>query len=448
MQQKDCKSHLYISLNGMKKITILFILTLLLRAPGSFAQPCSLPGMTPSSAIPVCGTAVFSQDLVTDCTGPDIAIRGCNIGVTSSKSFWYKFTCFQSGTLGFLITGRSNTDDYDWSLLDVTGRNPNDVFTNNSLQVSLNIYGTGGNGSGAPFPNSPTGCRASGSGDVHCEGDASGNSPFNRMPNLIAGHEYLLMVTNWTTGSTQGYDLSFSGGTASITDPLEPHLKTASASCDGTQVKIKLNKKMKCSSLATDGSDFTINSAGVNIIGATGFGCSNGFDMDSVLLTLNNPLAPGNYTITMRNGADANTLKDNCDRLVPVGENIPLTVFPIIPTPMDSLTKIGCAPVVLQLVFKKPMQCGSIAPDGSDFRVTGPAAVTVTAATGSCSGGLSSVISVQLSSPLQLGGIYTILLQNGSDGNTILDECSQQTPAGSSISFVVSDTVNANFTYN
>ena len=115
---------------------------------------------------------------------------------------------------------------------------------------------------------------------------------------------------------------------------------------------------------------------------------------------------------------------------------------------MDSLTKIGCAPSALQLVFKKPMQCSSVAADGSDFVITGPVPVTISSAAGTCVGGLSSSITVQLSAPLQVGGTYTITLRNGTDGNTILDECSQQTPAGSAISFAVSDTVNADFTYN
>lgn len=412
----------------------------------AFTQPCSLPGMTPSSAIPVCGTTPFVQPELANCTGQPVAIRGCTITATSDRAFWYKFTCYQTGTLGFVIRGVNVNDDYDWCLYDITGRNPNEVFTNSALQVSLNLYGIGGE-TNPPFPQTPTGCVPNGSGDVHCEGAAATNTPFNRMPTITQGREYLLMVNNFTV-STQGYTLTFTGGTASITDPLMPRLSRASAACDSRQVRVKLNKKMKCNSLAADGSDFSINDPGNAVVSATGVRCSAGFDMDSVIITMANPIPPGNYTVTARLGVDNNTMLDYCDRAVPVGDNVPLVVPPILPTPMDSLTRPGCAPASLQLVFSKPIQCNSIAPDGSDFTVTGPTPVTVTSATGTCSGGLSAVITVQLAGPIQAGGTYRITLQNGSDGNTLIDECTLQTPAGSFINFNISDTVNADFTYN
>lgn len=430
----------------MRKILLVLLLMISI-TPALLAQACSLPGMTPGSAIPVCGTAVFQQLSVTNCTGPNVASRGCSIGVTSSSSFWYKFTCYSSGTLGFLMSGISNTDDYDWCLFDITGRDPNEVFSNSALQVSLNIYGTSGNGSGAPFPNSPTGCKPGASGDVHCEGDQGSNTPFNRMPNITVGHEYLLMVTNWSQ-STAGYSLSFSGGTASITDPLDPHMKYATPFCDPRLVKLKLNKKMLCKSLAVNGSDFTLALPGFSVVSAQGIGCSNGFDMDSVLITLNAPLPAGNYDLIIQDGTDGNTLEDYCGRKIPIGEKVPFTIAPPVPTPMDSLTKPGCANNTLELIFRKPIQCASIAADGSDFLLSGPSAVAVASAAGTCSSGSTNKITVQLSAPLQVGGTYTITLRRGSDGNTLLDECSLETPAGSAISFAVKDTVNADFTYN
>jgi gliding motility-associated-like protein len=416
-----------------------------------FAQNCStLIGQNPTMAIPVCGTKTFHQNGAASCTGNIIPSNSSCTTYSSDNSFWYKFHCYQTGTLGFIINGTVPEADYDWEVFDVTGRNPNDVFTDRSLMVSLNLYGI--SFANPPFPNYPTGTSASGSGNIHCEGHTN---PFNEMPVIIQGHDYLLMVTNYkSTGS--GYDLTFGGGTANITDPLQPHLLTARAACDGTQAIIKLNKKILCNSLSADGSEFTISPAVTNVIGASGYGCSNGFDMDSLIITLDRSLPPGNYTIIIKNGsADNNTLKDYCDLLIPVDENIPLVVFPVFPTPMDSITKPGCAADELQLDFSKQLRwirCNSIAADGSDFRVTlisGTSPVTVIGASGVCNAeGLTAVIKVKLSAPIQTKGTYRITLQTSTvDGNTIINECGQQTPAGTSLVFSTKDTVNADFTY-
>ena len=419
----------------------------------AYAQPCStIPGMSPGNALPVCGTSVFHQDVVINCSGSNVAQVGCSVGASSESSFWYKFTCFQTGTLGFLISGLSSTDDYDWVLFDITGRNPNDVFTNSSLAISINLYGAGGGT--VPFPESPTGCRPGATGNVHCEGNDNGNTPFNEMPTITAGRNYLLMVTNWTR-STAGYDLSFTGGSASITDPKEPHLESARAACDGTQATIKLNKKMKCNSLTASGSEFTITPPLANVVSAVALGCTASFDMDSLILTLDAPLPPGTYSINISNGTDGNTILDNCDRGIPVGESIPMIVYPLIPTPMDSISKLGCEPDEIQLVFRKNIQCSSIAPDGSDFDVTilaGSEPVTVVSASGNCNAdGLTSIIKVKLatalSAPIKTKGTYQIRLKTGNDGNTIIDECGQETPAGATLIFNTKDTVNADFSY-
>ena len=436
----------------IKRIPALIVFLFLI-AFKSYAQPCSLPGMTPDNAIPVCGISVFHQSNVDNCTGLDVAQSGCSVGVTSSSSYWYKFTCFQAGTLGFLISGISTTDDYDWALFDITGHSPTEVFSNSSLPISINIYGAGGGTT--PFPESPTGCKPGASGNVHCDGNASGNTPFNAMPTITIGHNYLLMVTNWTR-STTGYDLSFTGGSASITDPKEPHMESARAICDGVSASIKMNKRMKCNSLTTSGNEFTIAPAVANVISASGFGCSNGFDMDSVLITFDVPLPPGNYTISIKKGVpDGNTLKDNCDREIPEFETIPMIVYPLIPTPMDSISPLGCKPDEVQLVFRKKIRCNSIAPDGSDFEIimlSGSEPVNVVSASGNCNtDGLTPIIKVKLatnlSAPIRTKGTYQIRLKTGSDGNTIIDECGQETPAGATLIFNTKDTVNADFTY-
>jgi gliding motility-associated-like protein len=254
-----------------------------------------------------------------------------------------------------------------------------------------------------------------------------------------------LLISHFSD-SQSGYSLSFGGGSANITDPVIPNLLKARAACDGSSISVKLNKKMKCSSLAANGSDFSISPAIAPIISAVGIGCSTGFDMDSVVLTLGGIVPPGNYTIRIETGTDGNNLLDNCDRGFPIGQSLPVTVFPLTPTPMDSISKIGCAPTVLELVFKDPMFCNSISADGSDFIITGTHPVSIAAATGVCSAnGLSQLVRVSLSTPIQQAGTYQIKLKNGTDGNTIINECGMPTTAGAMLPFFTKDTVSADF---
>ena len=54
--------------------------------------PCTFPGTTPETAIPVCGTSVFTQENVFDCDIDDINPTECpGSNFPASKSFWYKF---------------------------------------------------------------------------------------------------------------------------------------------------------------------------------------------------------------------------------------------------------------------------------------------------------------------------------------------------------------------
>src|SRR5688572_15113273 len=265
----------------MFKKLIPLIIIAIIGITKSQAQSCSAPGQNPETAFPVCGTAVFSQSSVPICGDKQVASECAGIIFTDKNPYWYKFTCFSSGTLGFVITPENLDDDYDWQLFDITNSDPSDVYSDASLFVACNWSGESG----------LTGASSAGTSLVRCEG--YGVPLFSSMPQLIAGHTYLLLVSHFTD-TQSGYSLEFKGGTANITDPSEPHLTIAVGACDGSIISAKLNKKMKCTSLAPDGSDFTINTTLSSIIAASGNGCSNGFDMDSVTLVLSSPLPAGN----------------------------------------------------------------------------------------------------------------------------------------------------------
>jgi gliding motility-associated-like protein len=424
----------------MKSFLVLLLLTSVCLA---HAQPCTNPGQTPATAFPVCGTSTFQQNSVPICGSQPIIVPGCSsptANIYSDKNpYWYKFTCFQSGTLGFLIKPNNAGDDYDWQLYDITNRNPNDVFTDASLVVTGNWAGTYGN----------TGASSAGVNFIQCASDPSENkNSFAAMPQLIAGHTYLLLVSHYTD-SQSGYGLSFGGGTAVITDPTLPGIQSVEAGCNGNTVRIKLKKKIRCSTLTGAGSEFFITPGAIAVTSATGIGCAGGFDTDSIELQLASTLPPGSYTLNVKLGTDGNTLLDYCDNAINTTEKINFTVTPFIPTLMDSLAPLTCKPQTLRLVFKKPMLCSSVAANGSDFTVTGSYPVTVTAASANCLAGatLSKEIIVTLSQPLYTGGTFTITLNTGTDGNTIMDECSKETPVGSFIVFTIKDTVNADFSF-
>lgn len=419
-------------------VRLLFVFCIFLLLTSDLeAQQCTTPGQTPKTAFPVCGTNVFEQDNVPICSSHNLYVPGCQDGANyaNKNPFYYKFTCFESGTLGFLITPNDLKDDYDWQLYDVTGLDPDQIYTNRNIIVTGNWAGNPG----------PTGTSASGVPYIQCASAQNGSeSRFAKMPNLVKGKEYILLVSHYTD-TQSGYKLSFVGGTASITDPKIPDLESVSTSCDASKIYIKLNKKMKCKSIATDGSDFSI-SAAATIVSAAGVDCRNGFDTDSIVLTLNSPLSAGNYAVAVKMGTDNNTIVDNCDRNIPEGRSLPFKVDILLPTPMDSMAAVTCAPETLQLIFKKKILCTTIASDGSNFKVTGPHPVNVISAESICMGGGSNIISVKLSAPIVNDGTYSIILQPGSLGNSVYDECGLEIPLGSVLSFSVRDTVSAVFT--
>ena len=405
-----------------------------------YSQPCTTLGQTPSTAFPVCGTTAFTQNNVPLCATNSLFVPGCTGSSTANyqnrNPFWYKFTCFTSGTLSFVITPLSANEDYDWQLYDITGHSPDDVFTDPTLVVAGNWSGSYGT----------TGASSSGVSGIECASDPAAGTPrFAKSPNLIAGHEYILLVSHFTD-TQSGYTLSFDGGTAVITDPALPHLQKVTPDCDGKTFTVKLNKKMRCSSLTAPGTEFSISPAVSTVVSAVAANCSAAFDFDELTVTLSSPIPNGNYQLIINNGSDNNTILDFCDRNIPVGEQLSFTYAAPQPILADSIGRIGCAPDKLVVYFPKKIKCSSVAADGSDFSITGPTAVTITGATANCVNDLSDIVTVNLSAPISTQGNYLLSLKPGTDGTIIIDVCGLQTPL-QSLPFTTSDTVNADFSF-
>lgn len=86
----------------------------------------------------------------------------------------------------------------------------------------------------------------------------------------------------------------------------------------------------------------------------------------------------------------------------------------------------NCGDTSVTLSFTLPIECFSVAPDGTDFRLTGPNGqpLPIASATPTCDVNFETDdIKLQLYRPLIFNGDYFLYTKVGTDGNTLLNKC-------------------------
>ncbi len=424
-------------INMHSKPLFTFLVFIFLSLCGQCQQGCTIYGQTPATALPVCDTGSYVQAVIPVCTNGAIKVPGCAVDTTpyaDKNPVYYKFTCYAPGTLGFQIIPINPGDDFDWQLFDVTGHNPADIFTDTSLVVTGNWAGTSG---------------ITGTADTGLAYIACGSSPdvaqnaFAQKPQLIAGHNYLLMISHYFD-SPDGFTLAVKGGTVNIKDTEGALPVKALADCNGTNVKVAFNKSILCSSIAMDGTDFLVDAPGYTVTAAMPLNCGSISETDTVTLTIQPVLSPGQYNIKIKTGSDGNTLVDYCGKPAKDGAVVVLKVTAVQQIMLDAVSAPGCMPDKILLVFRNGIQCNALV--AGNFKVAGPGVVTIKSVTGNCANGVSDTVLVHLLAPIKAGGNYTLTL-NQNDGITGIPECSK-TFIPSSKPFTVADTVSAAFSYN
>jgi gliding motility-associated-like protein len=242
--------------------------------------------------------------------------------------------------------------------------------------------------------------------------------------------------------------MSVYGRSQSSSDPKLPHLKSVDVECNSKVLIVVISKGIRCGTLSIDGSEFVLKPIFGNIATTSANSCVFGTEIDTVWITLSDPQPPGNYVLTIKKGTDGNTLIDLDGNEIPDGESIGFSVYPPLPTPMDSLARFGCGPAELQLIFPDSISCNSIAPDGSDFIISGSSNVGIKKAEGECNNAFTRIIHVTLDSPLAKSGDYQIKLVRGSDANSLINQCGTETPPGATLNFHTLDTVSASFNFD
>jgi len=296
------------------------------------------------NALQICGTQ-FHTPYSYQGEGFEFDLPNTPCGAGESNSVWLKLNIVTSGVIVFTVTPNVSSDDYDWAVVNITGKSCDNFDLPDVVRCNFNNNSPVFNGGVTGLNMTATITTA--------ESGATGKSYLRKL-DVTAGQVYLIMVNNFGSGNGtnndlgSGFTIDFSGSTAVYNNNAAPKLQSASNICiQGSQVTLNINKDVLCSSIATNGSDFTLSGSTASVISAAGLNCNNmnqGYS-DEITVTFNQNLPPGTYYLKVKKGVDSNTLFDLCNLPMNVGDSIKFTVYPDqrVTIPVDTE---GCGSVV------------------------------------------------------------------------------------------------------
>lgn len=397
-------------------------------------MPRNQPEQDACEALVVCGTSFTSAYSYQGIGRVMDLPNGSPCGPGEVSSMWLRLNVNTPGDIVFTITPVNHNDDYDFSVVDITTTGCSNL--SNIIRCNYNS-----NYTGIPA-NSVVGIN-----NISTTDFVTGGTPGNHFLRKItanAGDVYLVLICNigvYNGSSTSsGFTIDFTGSTATFNQPPLPVLNSVTSTCNYQDIVLTVNQPVRCGSIAADGSDFLLSPVGT-VTGATGATCSGSIGYTTkITLSLTSPLPNGSYVLNARSGTDGNTLLNLCNGALALPDTlqfnvlVPDVIFLSIDTP-------ACQTITINM--NEPVSCDSIAPDGSDFIISGPSTVLVASAKGGNGcvaggvGGYTQQVKVTLANPVAVDGVYDIVVQNGTDGNTLMNSCGKMQNPGDRISFTV-----------
>ncbi len=389
----------------MKRIFTLFLAWM---ACHSYVH-AQINGQTPQSGLSVCANgSTLTQGVVPSYNGPGFPGGNC-LAAGARNPYWYIFTVNCTGNIGFTITPNNLGDDYDFVAMNITGLPASSVFTNAPV-LSCNYSGYTG----------ITGATPTGTGNNN-----GANGPnTNALIPVTPGMTIALCVSHYDN-TVSGYSLAFTGGSCGPGTAPAMTFSGIDATCSNYYVEADIDRSVECSSIAANGSDFYLMPGNIAVPAAAGVGCGSASFTNKIKVTMPAGLAYGSYTLHVKTGTDGNSLLDVCGDPFATGNNIGFTVGSNPPAVITGVFKEACNPRRLGVKLSRKIKCTSLAANGSDFSITGAAAYSITAATATCTSGLSDSLVLTLNTPIVIAGSYTLYLKSGADGNILLDACDQ-----------------------
>ncbi|PZP50040.1 MAG: hypothetical protein DI598_06475 [Pseudopedobacter saltans] len=346
----------------------------------------------------------------------DLPATPCGLG--EDNSVWLKVTIATSGKLVFLIKPIDVQDDYDFAVVKNNG-DCSAISSSEVLRCNFNNNQRGSNVDGV------VGLSLT-SNLPYVQSGTTGSS-FSQAIDAVAGDVYYVMVNNfgYGAGPSLGFTIDFSGSTASFANTTIPLLQNLISSCDYTKsVDIHLSNYALCSSIASDASDFELtntNGQQFPLISANGVNCTGtvGYARD-IHVEFQNNLPNGDYILKAKKGSDGNSILGLCGGETP--DNSQTIQFSIKTDTLKLVTIDSPACQIIRLLFDQTIACISIKRDGSQFFVTGPSPVSVTAAQplSTCNSNATTGIQLTLNQPIEIDEQYVL---HSVEDNSIYGTC-------------------------
>jgi hypothetical protein len=223
---------------------------------------------------------------------------------------FYVITVQTDGLLRFTLTPNNPSNDYDWSLFNMTNAGCDEIYTSaQALQVSCNSYGVQGT-------NGPTGINTLLGNNLNCNGPGTIGEKFNKDLTVHAGETYVLNVSNWSSTNQSGYTLDFTGSSASIYDATPAVIDSIGelVPCDGTDsVYLSFSENIRCEDVYQHPEKFSLTgpAGSYTITAALSPDCETGATNGrNCILVVSPDAGAGSYTLSV-----VGDIRDLCDNI-------------------------------------------------------------------------------------------------------------------------------------
>ncbi|NNC84784.1 MAG: hypothetical protein HKN75_01805, partial [Bacteroidia bacterium] len=214
------------------------------------------------------------------------------------------------------------------------------------------------------------------------------------------------------------------------------------ANCGDTSVVVLLQDPVQCGSAAADGSDFRIvSSSGVPnpSFSAVPLNCSGGVTTE-ILVNLYTPLTAGVHWLFTKEGNDNNTLLSDCGASMNEFDSVPIVVVDTSELSIVNVTT-DCVFGFFEVTFSDALDCYTFSGDGSDFLLidaNGNSLPIDQILPIGCNVANPNVTTFQfyLDSAVQGASPIHLIVQSGSDANTVSNACGRFLDTGDTLAVI------------